>query len=96
MQLNFETCHIILSFLDPSMAIRLVVSCRLWANIVQMTLPCVRVVLKALVDEWGDIQEMLNFQLLNEYWMYEIDPASYLLDIIKDLARMLLSGCKYH
>ena len=94
MQLNFEVDHTICSFLDPTMTMQLAISCRLWRNIVTMTLPRIRIALKGLMDEYGDRHEMFSAQLFNVFELEEVEPASYLCAIIRDLSKMLLSSCK--
>ena len=94
MQLNFEVCHILCSFLDPNMTMQLVSSCRLLRHVARTTLPRLRIALKVLVDEYGDRHEMFGAKLLSEFEFFQLNLANYLCDIIKDLAEMLLSGCK--
>ena len=94
MQLNFEVDHIICSFLDPTMTMQLVSSCRLLRHVARTTLPRLRIALKVLVDEYGDRHEMFGAKLLSEFEFFQLKLANYLCDIIRDLAKMLLSGCK--
>ena len=73
---------------------QVVSSCRLWRNVARMTLPRVRVALKSLVEEYGDRHEMFGTHLFDVFKYFQLELANYLCDIIRDLAKMLLSGCK--
>ena len=76
------------------MTMQLASSCTLWRHVARTSLPRLRIALKVLVDEYGDRHEMFGAQLVSEFEFFQLKLANYLCDIIRDLSKMLLFGCK--